>query len=225
MNIFEKEIFNMYEEINIGKSEICRQCRSTTYDLCKPVSIWQVGDNYYDSQYRLLFVGKVARGEPGKQYNDFMDSTERADVLYNKKGWAYWNYTKAIASALYGENSWEKVAFTNMVKCNNSTTVDKTNEFTKNCCLHIVKKEIDILKPKHIIFYTKNAYDEQIEEIFDSILNSKKDDVRIGKKIMNKWTFTGLINKNEIKVIRVGHPERMKKSDYINEIINYIKEL
>ena len=42
---------------------------------------------------------------------------------------------------------------------------------------------------------------------------------------MNKWTFTGLINKNEIKVIRVGHPERMKKSDYINEIINYIKEL
>ncbi|MBO5008065.1 MAG: hypothetical protein J6D26_04470 [Clostridia bacterium] len=33
---------------------------------------------------------------------------------------------------------------------------------------------------------------------------------------------TGFINKNEINAIRVGHPERMKKADYVNLIVNYI---
>ena len=224
MNAFEKEIFDMYDKVNIGKSDICRQCRSNTPDLFLPVSIWQVGYDFYDSRYKVLFVGKVARGEPGEQYKGFMDATERANELYKEKGWAYWNYTKAIATTLYGENALEKIAFTNMVKCNNSETVDRTNDFTKDCCLHILKKEIDILKPKHIVFYTKDGYDEQIEKVFDAILNSKKEDVQIGKKIMNKWTFTGLMNDNEVKVIRVGHPERMKKIDYINEIISFVKE-
>lgn len=222
MNIHEKEIFDMYEEINIGRSDICSECRISTCDMCRPVSIWQVGDKYYDSEYRVLFVGKVARDEPGIPYKSFMDATKRADELYTKKGWAYWNYTKAISSALYGEAAWESIAFTNMVKCNNSVTVDRTNDFTKNCCLHIVKKEIEILKPKHIVFYTKDGYDEQIENIFDVITCSEKCDIHIGKKMMNKWTFCGKTDDREIRCIRVGHPERMKKADYTAEIINYI---
>jgi len=222
MNKFEKQIFDIYDKINIGKSDTCQKCRSQNTDLSLPVSIWQVGDEYYDSEYKILFVGKVARGTPGEKYGDFMDATKRADELYQNVGWAYWNYTKAIANSLYGRNAWEKIAFTNMVKCNSSDTIDTTTDTMRNLCLPILKEEIKMLKPRNIVFYAK-GYDEQIENLFDSIQDSKMEYVTIGKKKMSSWTFNGMIGNYLSKIIRVGHPERMKKEDYVNHLINYIK--
>lgn len=66
MNKYEKQIFDIYNKINIGKSDTCQKCRSQNRDLSPPVSIWQVGDAYYGSAYKILFIGKVARGTPGE---------------------------------------------------------------------------------------------------------------------------------------------------------------
>ena len=221
MNRYEKCIFDMYDKINIGKSYTCQKCRSQNTDLSLPVSIWQVGNEYYDSKYRILFVGKVARGTPGEKYGDFMDATTRANELYQNVGWAYWNYTKTIANSLYDKNAWEKIAFTNMVKCNSSDTIDTTADSTKDFCLSVLKEEIKILKPKNIVFYTK-GYDEQIERIFDIIQNSKMNYIDIGKKKMNSWTFKGTIGDNVVRCIRVGHPERMKKDAFVEHVVNFI---
>ncbi len=87
MNEYEEKIFRKYEEINIGKSDFCRKCRSENTGLSLPVSIWQVGDEYYDSKYKVLFVGKVARGTPGEKYGQFIDATKRAEELYQNVGW------------------------------------------------------------------------------------------------------------------------------------------
>lgn len=222
MNKFEKQIFDIYDKINIGKSDTCQKCRSQNTDLSPPVSIWQVGDEYYDSEYKILFVGKVARGTPGEKYGDFMDATKRADELYQNVGWAYWNYTKAIANSLYGGNAWERIAFTNMVKCNSSDTVDTTTDSMRNFCLHILKEEIKKLKPKNIVFYTK-GYDSQIEKLFDIIINSETKYVPIGKKQMSSWTFEGMLGDDVVRCIRVGHPERMKKEDFVNHVVDYLK--
>lgn len=223
MNKFEKQIFDIYDKINIGKSDTCQKCRSQNTDLSLPVSIWQVGDEYYDSKYRVLFVGKVARGTPGEKYGDFMDATKRADELYQNVGWAYWNYTKTIANSLYDTNAWEKIAFTNMVKCNSSDTIDTTTDSMRNFCLSILKEELEILKPKNIVFYTK-GYDEQIERLFDNIENSKTEYVYIGKKKMSSWTFKGNLGDNTVKCIRVGHPERMKKAAFVEHVVNFIMQ-
>lgn len=223
MNKNEKKIFEIYKKINIGKSEICQKCRELNPSLFLPVSIWQVGDKYYDSKYRVLFVGKVARDAPGVKCGGFMDATQRADELYQNVGWAYWNYTKGIANNLYDENAWEKIAFTNMVKCNNSFTVDTTTTSMRDFCLHVIKEEIKALEPKNIVFYTK-GYDAQIEKLFDLITNSETKYVAIGKKTMSSWTFNGTIGDNTSRIIRVGHPERMKKDDYINHIVSFIKQ-
>lgn len=223
MNKYEEKVFRMYEKINIGKSALCQKCREQNTDLSLPVSIWQVGDEYFQSEYKILFVGKVARGTPGKFYKDFMDSTTRADELYQNAGWAYWNYTKTITERIYNENAWEKIAFTNMVKCNNSDTIDTTTDSMRDFCLSVLKEEIKILKPKNIVFYTK-GYDSQIEKLFDAVLDSETEEVFIGKKKMSSWTFRGMIDNNLSRVIRVGHPERMKKEDYVNHIVNYIKQ-
>lgn len=223
MNKFEKEIFDIYDKINIGKSENCQKCRSQNNDLSLPVSIWQVGDEYYDSEYKILFVGKVARGTPGEKYGAFMDATRRADELYQNVGWAYWNYTKAIANSLYVRNAWEQIAFTNMVKCNSSDTIDTTTDFMRSCCLPILKEEIKMLKPKNIVFYAK-GYDVQIEKLFDNIINSETKYVAIGKKQMSSWTFEGMLDDAVVRCIRVGHPERMKKEGFVKHIVDYIKQ-
>lgn len=223
MNKHEEKVFRMYKKINIGKSYLCQKCREQNTDLSLPVSIWQVGDEYFESEYKILFVGKVARGTPGEICGDFMDATERADELYQNAGWAYWNYTKTIAERIYNENAWEKIAFTNMVKCNNSDTIDTTTDSMRDFCLSVLKEEIKILKPKNIVFYTKD-YDNQIEKLFDAVLDSETKEVFIGKKKMRSWTFRGMIDNNLSRVIRVGHPERMKKEDYVNHIVNFIKD-
>ncbi len=222
MNEFEKQIFDMYEKINIGKSKICQECRKQTPELSIPVSIWQVGDEYYDSEYRTLFVGKVARGVPGEEYGAFMDATKRADELFENIKWAYWSYTKAIINNIYTEKAWEKIAFTNMVKCNNSDSIDTTTAFTRDCCVSVIKEEIKILRPKNIVFYGK-GYDKQIEKLFDDISNSKTEFISIGEKTMSSWTFNGVIGDNLSRVIRVGHPERMNKEEFVNHIISFIK--
>ncbi len=134
---------------------------------------------------------------------------------------AYWNYTKEIANSLYDKNAWEQIAFTNMVKCNNSDTIDTTTDSMRDLCLPILRKEIEILKPMNIVFYTK-GYDAQIEKLFDTISDSITKFVEIGKKKMSSWTFDGVIGNNTSRVIRVGHPERMKKDAYVSHIVNYI---
>lgn len=223
MNKSEKKIFELYKKLNIGEASSCMTCRKQNHNLSAPISIWQVGNEYYDSQYRVLFVGKTARGEAGIKCGSFMDATKAADELYDNVGWAYWNYTKAITNSLYSEAAWEKVAFTNMVKCNNSDTVDTATDSMKNFCLPIFREEIKILQPKNIVFYTKDGYDEQIKILFDVITHSKFEDVNIGQKKMNSWTFEGIIENNKSRVIRVGHPERMKKDDYVKHITEYIR--
>lgn len=223
MNKYEKEIFDLYDKLNIGKSEICKNCKFNN-ELSKPISIWQVGDNYYNSEHKILFVGKVARGELGTQYNNFLDVTDSANGLY-KRSWAYWSYTRTIVEKIYGKDGWEQIAFTNMVKCNNSPTVDKSKKCMKENCLHILKEEIKILKPKVIVFYTGTSYDEQVKSVFESIENMNSEEVDIGKKKMKSLKFNGIIENNKINCIKVNHPQMMKKVDYVNYIVEYIKSL
>ncbi|OQB13419.1 MAG: hypothetical protein BWY15_01716 [Firmicutes bacterium ADurb.Bin193] len=223
----ENEIFEIYKELNIGKSNECIECHKQVCNLSKPVSIWQVGDNYYDSKYKVLFVGKAARGSVGIECNNFLDATEDAYSLYKDRSqWAYWSYTKAIVNELYGlreNDGWEQISFTNMVKCNNSETVDTSTDTLKNNCLHILKAEIKKLAPKNIVFYT-HGYDNQIKALFDNIRFSESKSVKIGAKEINIWTFMGLIDGNEIRVIRPGHPERKKKLQFVKYVVDFIKD-
>ena len=121
----EKEIFEMYDRIEMGKHSVCKACQEANVNLTKPVSFWFVGEKYYNSQYRVLFVGKNARGKVGSLVNDYYNSTLIASSLW-QKSWPYWSYTRAISESLYGTEDGDYIAFTNIIKCNNSDTVDTT---------------------------------------------------------------------------------------------------
>lgn len=224
-NNAEKRLLELYEKMELGKSKICRDCRLEC-DMSMPIGCWFVGNHFYDNEKRILFVGKNARGNPGNVHGAFMNQFEYVRDLLWKKSWPYWSYTYAISETIYGTNTPEYIAFTNLVKCNNSPNIDKTPDNVKDYCikqLGVLRKEIEIILPTHIIFYTSWDYDKYIHEIFEQFdinYNTKK---LIGNKNMPWMEATAMLDKNEMKVLRVGHLERKKKEDFVNSIVDWIK--
>ena len=57
-------------------------------------------------------------------------------------------------------------ALSNIVKCNDGSTTDNTtDEIRTNCMdkLGVIWKEVEILKPKRIVFFTGRNYDDFID--------------------------------------------------------------
>ena len=227
MNACEKSVFDMYGRCGLGTSKQCSSCRKENPGLSKPISIWHVGDRYSVSEHRVLFVGKAARGsieQDAGSINGVLNGTAVAGQLYHAVGWPFWSYTKAIANELYGEgDAWEKIAMTNMVKCNASETVDTTTGAAKWNCAGYLRREIELLLPKNIVFYTNAWYDDAVASLFDRIEDPDRRDVPCGQKQMHLWSFSGVIGGHTMRVLRAGHPERMQKADYTGQIIAFIR--
>jgi hypothetical protein len=86
-------------------------------NLSFPVSFWFVGEGYVNSKYKLVFVGKNARGNPGVIRGAYLDARSKANELWYG-AWPYWSYTKIICDKVYGAHSGDCISFTNLVKCN-----------------------------------------------------------------------------------------------------------
>lgn len=228
-NSYEEKLLKIYENLNIGNSEICKQCKMECHNknLSKPNSAWLVGNNLDIHDKRILFVGKNARG------GEYEENTKFTNHFYNsRKGlwymnWPYWNYTKCISNKIFGDDSPENIAFTNLIKCNFSLKEDTTTDEMKNNCivyLKVIREEIKIIKPNKIIFYTNTDYDKFIPKIFDTfnLIYNKKE--QIGQKTMPWGEYTGIINSSKIDILRVGHPERKCKSDFINKVCNWLNK-
>lgn len=227
INSKEKCLLELYREIHFEENPICHKCKKEGTSLNRPIGAWLIGNEFYTHDTRVLFVGKNARGEPGETYRDFQftfwDSRER---LWNKS-WPYWSYTRAITQKIYGNNSIENIAFTNIVKCNDSYGKDTTSEHTKSCCICELKeigKEIAIIEPTHIIFYTSWGYDEYIHRIFDEFHIMQDTKISIGNKKMPWLEAYGSLNGKDVKILRIGHPERMKKSEYVSAVAEWIEK-
>ena len=225
-NVMEENLFKMYDDIHLGSSSVCKDCHEKTTNLSSPISFWFVGSNYEHENGRVLFVGKNARGEPGEKRNNYYDSRNKAKEFWNYS-WPYWSYIRNITEEIYGENGADYITYTNIIKCNNSGTTDNTSELVKDNCIRkmkVLKREIELLKPKKIIFLTSWDYDNYIKGIFNDVVDIESKKVQIGAKKMPWWEFSGYIDNDNIKILRVGHPERKKKNDYVNAITSWIKQ-
>lgn len=233
LNNLENKIVEIYKNINLGKNEICVKCKNKNNKLNNPVGMWLIGANWEKNKTKVLFVGKNARGDGDNDIkNTFL---ETRDWLFNS-GFAFWSYTKEISKRIFNDKSCENISVTNMVKCNDSLTKDTTTEYMKNFCINelkIIRKEIEIIKPTHIVFYTDYKYDNYIFDekgLFDSIKKipeqqSQEDFYRkVGKKKMLYREAFAKIKDIGINVLRLGHPERKKKEAFINLVVNWINK-
>jgi len=237
------QIFQLYNFIEIGKNETCQRCiksnKESDFELSAPISAWIVGENFKNDKHKILFVGKVARGDNddiGQIKNGlFRDATNLGESLLRNSSWAYWSYTRAIVEKLYQDIQIgiENIAFTNLIKCNNSPTVDMTTWETKQLCLNELKvfwKELELLKPKKVIFYTNWEYDNFIDDYkrerkFEDKSN-RNHRVQIGAKQMPWWNrvFYDSNGKKEWEFLRIGHPERKKKNEFTQRVYEWIIE-
>ncbi|MBE9501876.1 MAG: hypothetical protein KAX23_04700 [Dehalococcoidia bacterium] len=233
----EDQVFQMYESIRLGTNPICKDCiakhEAMGRPLYKPASIWHVGNKFEDDENKIIFVGKPARGELGMETgHGYIDTRECGEKLFFEKSWPYWSYTREIASRIYGtsEEGWEHIAFTNIVKCNNSDTTDAaTTEMKENCLnkLGVLWREIEVLKPKRIIFYTHWFYDDYIDRFrfgdYYQDKASRTHTIPNGKKVVSWWHREFLHNDRvAIRFLRTSHPERQQREGFVGKIVNWI---
>lgn len=241
MNNIEKQLFEKYKQMQLAENEYCKECRNKIKQIIdtkpegkisKPVCCWFVGNNYATNKKRILFIGKNARGywcEKGEEgeiiaFQDARQVNDERKPLW-EVSWPYWSYTKAITQQIFGSDSLENVAFTNLIKCNFSGDKDTTTGFMKDCCINkvgVVKEEIKIIKPTHIVIFSGTSYDEQIKNMFDKITVKNEKNVTVGKKTMPWFEAEVVLQNSSIKLLRIGHPERMKKDEFINLVTDWL---
>jgi len=253
-----KQIHEKYTEKLIGERSDCRDCRDSAYvylknrknlTLSAPVGIWHVGDLFKDETYKVVFVGKTAIG--GKEIEFDKDSCFGKNILLKKgEEWEdnlsnrispFWGYIRNILNLLYPDLTEDErvkgVAVTNLLKCNifkkdGSDFKDySTKDMIETCLnkMHIFEAEINILKPKKIIFMTGDSYDEFIDNFKFWFDNNGKDVERDEKKML--WWVKEFHNNegNQLKILRTSHPYHVhfkgqKKEEFVNQIVKWIME-
>lgn len=95
--------------------------------------------------------------------------------------------------------------------------------------LKVFQAEVELLKPKLIVFYTGPSYDTYLENISfgdDSIDHKPEDNfVRNGGKKMRWWyrEFT-LKGKPVLRFLRTSHPERQDKDGFVRKVSRWIQQ-
>jgi len=236
-NQVEQELCEMYKKIFDENKDICDRCRGGNIYLSKPLSAWLVGDDFCNppgQKPRILFVGKNAIGNGlGEDYGNFWQVFEGTrEHLWNKRS-AFWRYTCGIVLKIFGDDSAEHIAMTNFIKCNEAEKSKKyadtsSPSMKENCIggLKMLRKEIEIIRPNILIFYTGKYYDDYIKNngvIFDEFTVNINEKKKIGKKNMDWLAGEGWIRGQRIDVLRVWHPQTMKRCDYISAICKWIR--
>ena len=128
----------LYErDLHLLANPICRDCDAR---VRHPLLPWLVGRRFFETSERLVFVGKPHRGIPGEILpSGIVDPRHSVQPgLWNSK-WPYWRYTREIAENLYGENAFESIAMTNLIKCTNvapgDLSQDQTSYLMAECCI------------------------------------------------------------------------------------------
>lgn len=246
MNSTEKEIFDMYIKEKVGcdkGNEYCKHCQHNK-KLAGPVSFFHIGSLFKKDKYKIVFVGKNSwydkDGYQEERYAKgcFADARETGRDSINgfgkyKINSPYWGYIRHITEKLYGNirDGVEHIAVTNIVKCNTTGEKDDyaddtPNDIINNCInFGIFEKEIQIMKPKHIIFLTGIDYDEAIENFnfgCSKIIEGRKTRLDNGKIV--RWTRKLYHNgKLKYSVLRTSHPQYKNKKIFTRNIIDWIK--
>lgn len=236
------QIFEMYRNINLGRNDTCLKCKKTAAgEELWPVAIWNVGLEFHNDPYKILFVGKTAVDDPGQVNEDgILDARSCAEEYFLKPESNIWRYLNTIVREMYGspEEGWKHIAMSNLIKCNElrgpGAANDTTPETRKDYCLKdlgVFWRELEILKPRRVIFLTSWQYDGYIDKLYPTgdhchyrDLHDRKHTILMGKKNIPWWHrrfFTG--EKVCQEFLRTGHPERIQKNAFIENVLTWIK--
>jgi hypothetical protein len=241
MNSLEKKILKVYRDDQSTCYKCQDYCKKHKLELHGPLSFFNVGNEFEDDTYKVVFVGKTHWYN--KEDVDALDNYENLifrdcrndghDMFKNHPS-KFWVYIKRIAQQLYPDiesmdNLLNCIAITNLTKCNTSQNSRDTTPYTlTDNCVKKFKKEIEVLSPKHLIFFTGGDYDEYLLDMNFGFSNSPKnitspqDKRRIGNLNVLWWEREFLDSNRKMRVLRTRHPVRAPK-EFPDKIFAWIK--
>jgi len=232
------KIYEQFKKDKIGENEICNKCRKETNICTTPLSPYLISDEEINLNDRIMFIGKTARGSDfGRETEIFYeDVTAFGHDFIRNSSWAYYSYTREIIKRYFGsiDTGIKFITYTNLMKCNNESTQDTTPYSAKRYCLNenkFIWKEIEIIQPKRLIFYSHNYYDDFIENFRPSNchhlidVTDKANTAAVGKKFALYWhrEFFDKEGKLICAFLRTSHPERLKKEDFVQNVLYFLK--
>ncbi len=224
----KRDLFPLYKNLMDDVSKI-------SIDLHTFAVQW--GENFSQNE-GILFVGKSTNGWVSKsrsadeQFDDnnndrifarhdqmkWIDDLSGTNEIYNTNRSAFLRVIQKTSQSHYNKSNWYSyVAWTNLYKVsltagNPPTSLKKLQEKTS---ISILKKEIDILSPKVVVFLTSGWETNFIKEL--GISYNNKNTIQWGKNI------TWASEKAGVKYIVSHHPQGKKENLHINAILDLIK--
>ena len=236
-DVLYNRLLGLYERrLHLPKNAVCRHCDAKHK---MPLAPWHIGRSFCEEDTRVVFVGKPHRGTPAEP-NDagIIDPRAAVNSTFRKRRWPYWSYTREIAAEVFdgAKRGWDRIAMTNVIKCTNvggdDASMDTTTPTMIDSCvreLKVLNHELQTLKPTHIVLYTGKLIPDVVEHLtLDSATSwtAVEDGHRdCGKKRLLWRSFRSPTarGENDVNALVVGHPERMKKAEYVAHVAGWIR--
>ncbi len=233
------QLIKQFVTEQIGENAICKICRTEHGIDTTPLTPYLFPSDDSLPENRIMFIGKTARGDGIGDYIDdtIEDVTKFGNEFIRESSWAFYSYTREIIETYFGdlEEGIKNISFSNMVKCNNSSMTDETTYEAKVCCVdknQFIWKELNIINPKRIIFYTHYYYDNFIEQYRPNNCTSikditdKKERVDIGEKTSLFW-HREFYDKDDNLIctfLRTSHPMMKNREDFVESILQWLNK-
>ncbi|MDE3021009.1 MAG: hypothetical protein KGI54_04045 [Pseudomonadota bacterium] len=231
-----KAIIALFEnELSIPRNATCEKCDAK---LKHPLLPWLIGPKFSSTTEKVLFVGKPHRGTPVEvpPSSNIIDPVNVVSE-YWRQPWPYWRYTREIAEVLYGDSAKDSIAMTNLIKCTNvedgEPSTDETTPVMAESCilkLGVFWKEVELIKPKTLVFYTYSLFPEMLEEVpvaFEGTvqeITSRDNWVMCRNKKLGWWDrICKTAWTDNLRLLVAGHPERMGKPEYVKLISDWVR--
>ncbi|MEZ4935826.1 MAG: hypothetical protein R2788_27280 [Saprospiraceae bacterium] len=198
-------------------------------DLDGPLLMHCWEKEYISSEYKILFVGRESNGWLGHLTTNIHESLYRYcdfELCNNGNYTRFWQYIYDFKNILMPQTIGKRnFMWTNLSKFSteNGKAISKKNYELLVNKFNVFQREIEILKPDIIIFFTGNKWDHKIknhfiDEISFEIVNKKIDKselVQVKSRLLPIHTY------------RVNHPITLsieKKWNLMEEIIEQIRK-
>jgi len=228
-----------------GDCEGCKvYCKEHELEIHGPLSFFNVGNEFENDKYKVVFVGKTHwyNSEEVKKLKFFPDSIFRdcrndcLEMFKTYSSRSFWGQLRSITKKLYPnfksiEELLQKIAITNLTKCNTSKGFRDTTPYAlTERCIELFEKEIKILNPKHLIFFTGADYDNYLLRLNFGFQNhplektSQTSRREIGNSSPLWWEREYSDSKRSMKVLRTRHPVIAPRG-FPDEIVGWVKEV
>lgn len=224
--------------------ETCPVFRDKKYTYSHPYYL-HIPDKWYESQYRILIVGEEGYGEKkfdlsieeAQEFNrDYLlrQLGKSKSVQYKWNGSSFWRRIRSIDKLMKDNGSSYSITWTNLdmihhsIKKGNCKLKQKERESLHSTPTKILSKEIEILRPTHVIYFGWYgiSLEKELPDVFSRLYpNGLGDDSQWKDEKMAKFQENGIWH------IFTYHPSwgyRQKRNDngkgYEDKVLDQISE-